>query len=278
MRPRPHSRAVLDASTLIAWPSADAVREHVQRLGLRCAPWSAQHPLVHPLLIELWHVRAGELSWNGRSWSQLCAAAVGEPGRSWAERAIARHGDYHELLLCIPDVLMPGSAEPRALVLGMYTDSALARLGDRLFGFQLGKQLVELQQTPFATCRVRDPGADACSLHARFRPVAKWRSMSAAPALQLLRRCSQQLLIGQGRRPVLSLLERGWDAQQLAVHAAEGSLELQPQLSQGLLAGCHRVSGALPDPADAAPDITGLHLRELPVQLHYPRPLAAGEP
>jgi hypothetical protein len=266
----------------------------------------------HPLFIELWQVRDGQLSLGGMPLRDACgifgAAAYGLPsgalhaslraldrtlrpgapeppwlvsgarvvrgaselgarlGRGSADTAIARFGCYREMLITLPGVKAPNVSQSCQWVLGMYTDSPLARLGAQLYGFGFGKELARIERDAFTQY-------DAFTLdgrpllRARFVPAARERSLPAEWRAWLEQPLLGTRLAGKGLG--LSHLRREWSDADVRTGAAIGTVSIGAGLLEGLFEGPLDLTMGV----RRAGSIEGLHIDNLPVELSFPRKL-----
>lgn len=91
--------------------------------------------------------------------AMLGAKGAAGASQRWSDAV----GSYEEVLIGVPDVVVRGdrieggAASPRHFfVLQMYTDSALARWGDRAFAFGYRKQMAQIQHDLFRSIRVEE--------------------------------------------------------------------------------------------------------------------------
>jgi hypothetical protein len=123
----------------------------IARLGpLRLKRDSRSPRGLHAVHLELWKIRDGAVQigelhqheWFER-WGGLRGAALGSSARwksflgAMSRASIRAFDTYSELVLTVPGVIVKGDDRclPRSLVLGMMTDSPIARWADATLGF-----------------------------------------------------------------------------------------------------------------------------------------------
>jgi hypothetical protein len=159
------------------------VEAEVARFGpLRLARDPDCPPDLHPVHFELWSVHDGALHFGaidqhrlarriGAAWGQAVGGLWGAmlapwggpryerelPSRvaEWYAQAVSRAtassvGTYHEVMVSVPGVILMDDelSQEHAWVVGMMTDSALARWADVAFGFGYRKVLGRIERDP----------------------------------------------------------------------------------------------------------------------------------
>ncbi len=138
-------------------------RRRLQELLRRSGPLSLAHGSdgaeTHPVVCEVWRVTSGRAMPNGvdqldlvARWMRLTAQAVrvawpradglaalaSESGQRMTE--LLALGPYNELFLAVPDVCVNGEDRRHMAVLGMFTDSDIARSIDGWMGYGYDKR------------------------------------------------------------------------------------------------------------------------------------------
>jgi len=224
--------------------------------------------------------------WGGLGWSALAnhalgaalgsisgatvGASLGARGVQRAtQRTVHRFGSYQEILLALPNVRLGNAPERRQLVLGMYTDSGLARWGERVLGYGYGKRPAKI--------RVHDTSTFEAFLPSGARLVrGRWLGSNVFEAHERRPSCvpewlSQTLLGLRRGRPVLSRLERCWIPKETALRSIAGSLEVGPDLLPGIVARNYEI-GPLKKARANAEIAVGFQTRALRLHLSFPRP------
>ena len=193
-------------------------------------------------------------------------ADVGSRTSHGAAQGIAqRWGTYQEILLAVPGVHLNGESAGRQLVLGMYTDSSLARWGERVLGYGFGKRPARISQPGETGFEALTPGGESL-FRGRWSGRTEFRALPEQPAL--VPRWWAQPLIGLRRgQPVLSHLERQWRSNVTEFREINGSLEVGATALPGLIAGRHAIDEAT---GEGAPP-RAFQTRALRVRLSFPR-------
>jgi hypothetical protein len=248
----------------------------------------------HPVYCELWSVRDGGLCvgsvsqhdlWEAggrasglamRAMAQMWAprqgplrdmllgnAQVGAdllPGlfRSFSRGLVAPLSTYFETMTWIPGVTLRGSQEPYSFVVGMFTDSAVARWADVAFGYGYRKQPARFD--------VRSPEAFAvrATNGAPLIEFARARGKGGIGVDQL-ERAAQYPLLGLTPSGALarSTLKRSFaTAESLA--PLRGAVELAPGLVPGVR--------TLPTPSRAHKPYNALAFSNMRAVVSYPKP------
>jgi hypothetical protein len=238
---------------------------------------------MHPVCFELWHVADGRLELGGMDQHDYCTrlgAAVGAAleksspvfqaarlaerldarAREWSERVAFYLGDYHELSISVPNVVCAGRpAQPHTLVLGMVTDSRLARWGDTALGFGYHKQVGTFETDNLWSWRVSAGGRQLLTVN--VKPGGSANPLALARLNALWR---DPLLGGLGAaRWVGSLLKRDLLAPEVQVAAVTGTLDLTSALALGPGAGVHALRAE-------ASDWDPLLFRNVGARISYP--------
>jgi hypothetical protein len=203
--------------------------------------------------------------------SLLGAAAAGRASHKLSDTI----GTYDEILIGVPDVVVKGDGERRYFfVLGMYTNSAVARWGDRAFAFGYRKQEANIVNEPFQTFQMSVNGRT--SLSAEFAPIPPqdWREINGQPEHEALFAMFKQPLLGLTERGRLarSRLDRSFADPAVRIAApARAAVTLDAGFSAGLPGGTYSL------PALSATHPWGvLHSRSVMSRVSYPSILNAG--
>lgn len=275
----------------------DALRRHLQSVGLDVAPVTSAPPGLHPLWVDLGHVKAGtgealrldqhawwrrtgETAGSALAWASGSSGmkAFGALGAELAERfshgISAALGNYHEVIVAAPNVTRSSAGPRYAFVLGMYTDSAVAIWGDRALRYGYGKQACWISARPFQTYGARTMGSTAPLLSAHIEITSPWRPPGALPQLPQQLALMSQPLLGHlgGARFALSALERDYSASsQARVAASSVRLSLRA-LPAGLADREHVLAALAPGAAWGAFSIS-----DVPTRVTYPRHVTLNE-
>ena len=217
----------------------------------------------------------GALSGVARG-AEGAARAVRDGARAGAARAgdfLARQAvgltrwtiiePYHELLLSVPDAMLPGRAEPISVVLGMVTDLPLAYHLDRLAYYGYDKRIAEFETDARHRWDVSVDGAPFVS--ARFEPTG--REEAEIDRAGAASGTVQPLLGGlRDRRPMFAELRRDLAATGEEIHEVEGTVELSQALFPALRLGAHRVRSR-----KAPPTRVSVGFRGVEAFVTYPR-------
>jgi hypothetical protein len=129
--------------------------------------------------------------------ARLGASAAGRASRRLSDTI----GTYDEILIGVPDVVVRGDGERRYFfVLGMYTNSAIARWGDRTFAFGYRKQAATIVNDPFQAFQMNVSG--------RKRFVAEFSAVEPH-AWRPLESGARDILFDFYKQPLLGITERG---------------------------------------------------------------------
>lgn len=251
----------------------------------------------HPVYCELWSVRDGGLCvgnasqhdlWEAggrasglamRAMAEMCAPSRGPlrdtllgnaragadllPGlfRSFSRALVAPLGTYFETMTWIPGVTLRAGQEPYSFVVGMFTDSAVARWADVAFGYGYRKQPARFD--------VRSP--EAFSVRAtNGEPLIVFTGELLAASLEKgklaeVERAAQYPLLGLTPSGTLacSTLKRCF-----ATAESVAPLRGAVQLAAGLVPG----AGTRPAPARARKPYDALAFSNMRAVVSYPRP------
>jgi hypothetical protein len=197
----------------------------------------------------------------------LGAAAAGRASRRLSDTI----GTYDEILIGVPDVVVRGDGERRYFfVLGMYTNSAIARWGDRTFSFGYRKQSATIVNEPFQAFQMSVSGRRRFS--AEFAAVSPhaWRPIDSA-AHHALFDLYKQPLLGITERGKLSRSRLDRSVTDPAVRFAvpvEATVTLAPDFATGLLGGAYS-----PGPLSASQPWGVLHGRSIVSRVSFPTAL-----
>lgn len=243
----------------LPWPR-ESLNQSLRVWGsLEAQPVEDYPSSEHPICFELWRITGGRLELGGTDQHEYCATLaaaygsilersvrslvalrvsrrLGARARELSQMASLYLGTYHELLVSIPNVRLAGRvAEPHTLVLGMITDSRLARWGDTAFGFRYNKQPGIFETDGLSSWRVSAGGCQLMSV--RVTPA----SVASPPDLGPRNYHWQSPLLGGlgTRRWVGSQLQRDLLAPDVRVSAAAGTFDLSHALALGPGAGVH---------------------------------------
>ena len=283
------SRATLDGVLLRVPCPRVALEADLARLGpLRVAPSASIPGDLCALHLEIWRVRGGAVqlgpldqhAWSGRFGAAFaamfgagvlgpralarCESAFGAMSRA-ATRPLAT---YSELMLAVPGVVIGGRDErPHSLVLGMVTDSALARWADSALGFGYQKRPGVFRDDARGEWSVALDGAgplvsvtsaatrDVSSGHESFPDID---DVFGQPLLGVTGR----------RRLVASSLRRALSQADARARAVPARLRVHGASLRGLLAASHDL------PAYSRRSPWGaLRFENLEAQVSYPCPL-----
>jgi hypothetical protein len=185
-------------------------------------------------------------------------------------------GTYDEVLIGVPDVVVRGDGDRRYFfVLGMYTNSAIARWGDRTFAFGYRKQPATIVNEPFRSFRVSAGGRTVLS--AEFAPVGEddWRAIDVPASSEMLALFAQPLLgITERGGLARSRLDRsfGDPAVRLAT-AGRASVTLGSGFATGIPEGRYA-----PRPLSPAQPWSVLHARSVMSRVSFPAALKEPRP
>jgi hypothetical protein len=144
----------------------------------------------------------------------------------------------------------------------MFTDSRVARWGDRLLGFGFSKRLAAVAEDR-ARYEARSLQGDVL-LDAALAPTERPRSFRGQPALGSLRGClSAPLVTSRKGRLAVAALDRAFDDSRGG--GLEGVVRVNWPLVPAALAGEHPVTPVGPDRPWGA-----FQAERLPVRLTYP--------
>lgn len=295
-----HSVADASSTTLVVHVPLAVLEDELGRAlpSARLEAVAGAPPGQHPVLIDLLRIERGHLAPGGLdliegaerlgalagsmagAFGALLGAAHG-PRRgaalgaralqALAARGVERFGTYDEVLLALPHVV--AGAGPQLLVLGMYTNSALSRWGERALGYGLGKQLAIIEHDGASFFGVSSPSGEPL-IEARWSDAAAFEAHAPPLAPTWL---DQPLLGVAAGAPVSARLEReslpGTRARRI-----EGRLRIERGVLGGLLAPeyalCAEASDAAAHAAGAGaalPPALALHTRPLRLRLSFPR-------
>jgi hypothetical protein len=250
----------------------------------------------HPLWIELARVRMGRFEVEGldqREWARAMGTAwLGAPAAAlelvpglapaariwsrtvetladaWSSGASAAFGTYHELMLGVPNVhLANGRGGPFMLVLGMYTDSPIAKWGDDVLRCGYNKRMARFSRSDFDDYSVTgDDGQPLVRLSTNEHADEGWSPLTTVGGLEPFRvRLDQPLLgyLGKGEY-ALTALERSYSAE---VMGRRVGIEIVtgPGFDDALASGRHRLDTA------AGTGFGAIQLAGIPTKLTYPR-------
>ncbi len=219
----------------------------------------------HPVHCELWSVSGGTVFFGGvdrHRWAQWVGAACGLSlgtlwsstmapwGMDWGKRGLIGRvvesnalmmsrataslvGTYCELMVSVPGVVVEGDDRSRqhALVLGMLTDSALARWADLAFGFGYGKRPARFRRGPRGGWNVSSDGGLPLVSVSRHTSTARLQGLD----LDEIEAVLQLPLLGS---PHSGVLARSWlrrSSRQPDAHLAPVALSVET--SKALLGG-----------------------------------------
>ncbi len=273
------------------------LRRQLRRFGpLDLRPLDDYPSAQHPLCCELWQITRGRLellgldqhqwstrlgraaglwsAWAGNSWSAALEDAVSEGAMQISRSASRVFGTHHELQLVIPEVCFESApGEAYNFVVGMISDSWVARLGDRLLGFGYYKE----------------PGRVECDGHGGWRVLSvagepllsvRARVVGGAPSAEVLGQVNAGMrapMLGgwAGGVCVASQIRRNLFAPRVRVAAAAAELRLDRDLTVGLTAGYHSIR-----PGQAPSRWDPIACSELLARVSYPwrvgPPIAGG--
>lgn len=243
----------------------------------------------HPLCLELWFVSEGRLELGGADQHQWCASigaaqgallerlllgagagrireTCGAGARALSGLASGWLGTYHELMLSVPGVVCEGLAGQHTLVVGMLTDSWLARWGDAALGFGYRKRPGRFATDRALSWRVFTGAEELLSVQAEPGGAA------GAEALPELASAWREPLLGVSAngRWAVSHLQRDLRAPGAGVMAVGGTLGLAAPLPIGPGAGSHELL--------TWPEAGGwgsFYFCDVPARISYPARLAA---
>ena len=276
------------------------VQTEVARFGRFRLAADPDYPVDRlPVHCELWSVSDGALRFGGvdqHHWARRMGAAwgasmgalwdlapirrgvrTGEPGRlgraaEWTALAASRAtaasmGTYCELMVSVPGVIdeRGDRSRPHALVLGMLTDSALARWADQTLGFGYRKKPATFRRDPRGGWNVSsEDGQPLVSVSRQVPPVR--------PAFLDVDRIDaifQMPLLGSSRPGHLS---RSWlwrSLRQPDAHVAPVAVSLDT--SKALLGGV--LPGRLEIPAYGGGEASGaIEFSNVEAWISYPTP------
>jgi hypothetical protein len=131
--------------------------------------------------------------------ARLGAAVAGRASRQLSDTI----GTYDEILIGVPDVVVRGDGERRHFfVLGMYTNSAIARWGDRTFAFGYRKQPAIIVNEPFRGFQMSVSGRTLFTAEFSAVEPGDWRSSNGDGT-------GHEGLFGLYKQPLLGITERG---------------------------------------------------------------------
>lgn len=285
-RPPPHSGARLDLVVMAMMMDTKQLSAAVSKRAQATLGRHASIPKGrHPLIIEIWRVSDGRMEPGGRdlhSWSERAgrglgmvlslgrsagvAANLGRLARQVSEVGSKVLGSFNEVMVTVPHIegLDPRIPSP-SLVLGMYTDSPISRLGDRIFGFGFDKRIAHIVRSGFERFEVREPDGKLL-LQARLAASGEIPITAKAPGA-LLRTCLAKPLIGKRGRHglVLSRLDRFFEGAQVRVRGAVGSVVI----GDGFIDGIHPGENAI-EPATARHPWGAFSATNVSVKLSFP--------
>lgn len=277
-----HSVADASSTTLVVHVPLAVLEDELGRAlpSARLEAVAGAPPGQHPVLIDLLRIERGHLAPGGLDLIEgaerlgaLAGSMAGAFGalQALAARGVERFGTYDEVLLALPHVV--AGAGPQLLVLGMYTNSALSRWGERALGYGLGKQLAIIEHDGASFFGVSSPSGEPL-IEARWSDAAAFEAHAPPLAPTWL---DQPLLGVAAGAPVSARLEReslpGTRARRI-----EGRLRIERGVLGGLLAPeyalCAEASDAAAHAAGAGaalPPALALHTRPLRLRLSFPR-------
>jgi len=207
---------------------------------------------------------------GGFQGAQVGSSLAGQAARDMAARGVRRFGSYREILVAIPSVRWGSEQNPRQLVLGMYTNSRLARWGEQVLGYGFGKRLAEIDIHSWSDVNAFTPDGSRL-LRGRWTVPDEFFSYPRLPAF--VPPWLAQSLLGLRRgRPVASLLQRGWCPGQTELRQITGSLEIGPQLLPGIVAERYELDAFVDGAPPRAARACGFQTRALRLQLSFPKP------
>jgi hypothetical protein len=269
------------------------------RAPARLAPPKGEWDGAHPLLVELWNVRDGAVQLGvtdqhevfarvGSIWGGLAGALFGAPfgmdpacGYLAASRAAGRRasawsrdlaraaGEYSELMISVPHVLLDEAREhgPHSLVVAMATDGALARWADRALGFGYGKERARFRADSTGRWSVERGGGPSlavqCRLPRRPHPPVDARPLDALFDLPLVG-------VAAGGRLVRSRLHRSFSGERTSATPVAASLH---QSSPWLGAALRDFEDIPPYPGPGREPWGALLFSRLRATVSYPSPL-----
>jgi hypothetical protein len=202
--------------------------------------------------------------------ARLGATAAGRASRRLSETI----GTYDEILIGVPDVVVRGGDGRRYFfVLGMYTNSAIARWGDRTFSFGYRKQSATIVNEPFQLFEMGVGGRRRFTAEfAAVDPLA-WRPIDGAVDHALLDLYKQPLL-GITERGQLSRSRLDRSVADPAVRFAApvaATVTLGPDFAAGLAGGAYS-----PRSVSASQPWGVLHARSVLSKVTFPTALKEG--
>jgi hypothetical protein len=198
----------------------------------------------------------------GGRWAAGAARRVSQVGSRVA-------GSYREIMVTVPCTRRSthGNTDV-AFVLGMYTDSALSRWGERIFGFGYRKKAARVTRSGPTTLEVSTKGSDPL-LRVEVRGVSPPRSRRPARSAARQTMASLALpLLGLARsgRAVISFLDRSFSDGSVRLAAASVRVETTAAFLPGFDGVGLEVAPLTSSNPWGAFVATGL-----PVKLTYPR-------
>jgi hypothetical protein len=254
------SRATLDGLLLRVPCRRAALEAELADLGpLRLTSTPAATRDTCALHLEMWRVRGGAVqlgpldqhAWSERLGvafaSMLGVAALGPGALARCEKAFGAMSrgatrslaTYSELMLAVPGVVVDGEDDrPHCLVLGMVTDSAIARWADAALGFGYQKRA--------GSFRIDDSAAGgewSVTLEGAgpLLTVVTHDATTGSESFPEIDDVFRQPLLGvtERRRLVASSLRRTLSQPGARAHAIPARLRVQGGSLGGLLAGTH---------------------------------------
>jgi hypothetical protein len=271
------TRCKLDTTTLIVPAYGDEIAELISTYpgvrpfgsgrALRPRHLWFEFSLVHSGGPDFENLQTASRAIGGNPLGWWWRVAV-EPWFSVANAAFSRVGAYHEVMMGVPDVSLEGLPDgPVTLVLGMYTDSPVAKWGDDALRSGYGKRLTRIERRGFDEFAVfRGDGRALLRTHgepgARSEDAANG---ARAPAEDAQRWWSQPLLgyLGNGEY-ALSHLTRSLGPDSV-MRATPATFGVVMDAAFGLKAATYQASA----PRDG--DVGAFQVSNLNARLSYPK-------
>ncbi len=199
--------------------------------------------------------------------ARLGAAAAGRASRRLSDTI----GTYDEILIGVPDVVVRGDGEWRHFfVLGMYTNSAIARWGDRTFAFGYRKQRATIVNEPFEAFQMNVSGRRRFTAEFAAVEPHDWRPRGAVLHDALFDFYKQPLLgITERGKLSRSRLDRSFTDPAVRFAApVHATVTLAPDFATGLPGGAY-----LPGRLSASQPWGVLHSRSVMSRITFPTEL-----